>query len=196
MEKLEAEESIKEIKRMLKETEDEVKKVAESRADYSILWGIIVIIGLLLNILLSRFELYFWAFIMWILVLIIGWLSSHLLSRREFRRTGIITFVGKIESVIWVATSIGILLVMLFGWFSESFNPILIPTIVAILAGNAFFISSFLFSDKVLKFCSPIWWIGAILSVIYPGIIFYIFIVLIFFTMIVPGLITKLTNKV
>ncbi len=196
MKKIDAEKEIKEIKSMLKETEDEVKKVALSRADYSILWGCIVTTGFLLSMLLSKLGLYLWMFVMWILVLIIGWLSSHLLSRREFRRTGIITFVGKIESVIWVATSIGILLVMLFGWFSESFNPILIPTIVAILAGNAFFISSFLFSDKVLKFSSPIWWIGAILSVIYPGIIFYIFIVLIFFTMIVPGLITKLTSKV
>ncbi len=196
MKKIDAEKEIKEIKSMLKETEDEVKKVALSRADYSILWGCIVTTGFLLSMLLSKLGLYLWMFVMWILVLIIGWLSSHLLSRREFRRTGIITFVGKIESVIWVATSIGILLVMLFGWFSESFNPILIPTIVAILAGNAFFISSFLFSDKVLKFSSPIWWIGAILSVIYPGIIFYIFIVLIFFTMIVPGLITRLTNKV
>ena len=196
MKKIDAEKEIKEIKSMLKETEDEVKKVALSRADYSILWGCIVTTGFLLSMLLSKLGLYLWMFVMWILVLIIGWLSSHLLSRREFRRTGIITFVGKIESIIWVATSIGILLVMLFGWFSESFNPILIPTIVAILAGNAFFISSFLFSDKVLKFSSPIWWIGAILSVIYPGIIFYIFIVLIFFTMIVPGLITRLTNKV
>jgi hypothetical protein len=196
MEKIDAEKEIKEIKSMLKETEDEIKKVSVYRADYSIMWGTIVIIGLLINMLLSRFELYIWVFIMWILVLISGWSFSHIISRREYRQTGIITFVGKIETVIWVATSIGILLVILFGWFSELFNPILIPTIVAILAGNAFFISSFLFSDKILKFSSPIWWIGAILSVIYPGIIFYIFIVLIFFTMIVPGLITKLTSKV
>lgn len=191
MERKEAEESIKEIKRMLRETEDEVQEMAVHRADYSILWGCIVIIGLILNMLLVQLELYVWIFVMWGMVLIAGWFSSHRLLRREFRKTGIITFVEKIESIIWIATSISMFLVIILGGFVESFNPLHIPAIIALMAGNAFFISSFLFSDKVLKFSAPIWWIGAIIAFLYPEITFYLFVILILFTMIIPGILIK-----
>jgi len=195
MEKIEAEKELKEIKRMLKETEDEVKQIAVSSADYSILWGVIVIIGLCLNFLFVKLRLFPWIPVEWVFVTILGWFLSHRLAKREFRRTGVITFVGKVETAVWGATTIGIFIIILFGWISEFSNPVLIPAFIAILAGNAFFISSFLISSRISMLFSPLWWIGAIFMAIYPGISFYIFIVLIFLTMIVPGLITKVERK-
>lgn len=195
MEKREAERNIEEIRRMLKETEEEVRQIAINGVDYQILWGFLVLIGLGLNFLFIKARLFIWIPIEWFLIMVLGWFFSSRLTKREFKRTGIITFVGKVEGIVWFATSIGIVLVILFGWISKFFDPVLIPAFIAILVGNAFFISSFLFSSRISSLISPLWWIGAIVMVINPGIALFLYIGLVMLTMIVPGLITKAKRK-
>lgn len=195
MERREAERDLKEIRRMLKETEEEVRQIAINGADYQILWGILVLIGLGVNFLLVKTKLFIWIPIEWLLIMVLGWFLSHRITKREFNQTGIITFVGRAEGIVWFATSIGIVLIILFCWISRFFDPVLIPSFISILVGNAFFISSFLLSSRISSLISPLWWIGAIVMAINPGITLPVYSGLIVLTMIVPGSITKAKGK-
>lgn len=195
MERKEAENSIKEIKRVLKETEDEVRILGIQTADYQLLWGILVLIGLSINYVLILFHHYYWIPAEWLIIMIVGWIFGHFLGKRQFSRTGIMTFAGKIVSITWIATTIGIIIIIGFTWLSKYFNPALTPSIIAIMLGNAYMISSFLLSSRLLAVVSPLWWIGGVVTAVFPMHSFYIFMGLIFLTMILPGLIIKLTQK-
>jgi hypothetical protein len=195
MEKREAENSIKEIKRVLKETEDEVRLLGIHTVDYQLLWGILVLIGLGINHFLIMFHHYYWIPVEWLSIMVVGWIIGHFLGKKQFRQTGIMTFAGKIISITWFATTIGIVIIIGFGWLSKYFNPALTPSIIAIMLGNAYMITSFLLSSRLLVVVSPLWWIGSVITAIFPMYSFYIFMGLIIFTMILPGVIIKLTKK-
>lgn len=194
MEKQEAQRELAEIRSMLKETEEEVKQISKSNADYRILWGVCVFIGLILNFLFVRIDLMLWVPFEWVLIMGLGWFFSHRLTKRVFRKTGIMTFVGKVEGMVWLSTTVSIILVMLFG-ISKFFNPTLIPAFIAILIGNAFFIGSFLFSSRISAVFSIFIWIGAVALAINPQLSFQIYMGLVVLTMIVPGIITKLGKE-
>ncbi|OQX54512.1 MAG: hypothetical protein B5M53_05705 [Candidatus Cloacimonas sp. 4484_209] len=186
MEKQEAQRELAEIRSMLKETEEEVKQISKSNADYRILWGVCVFF--------VRIDLMLWVPFEWVLIMGLGWFFSHRLTKRVFRKTGIMTFVGKVEGMVWLSTTVSIILVMLFG-ISKFFNPTLIPAFIAILIGNAFFIGSFLFSSRISAVFSIFIWIGAVALAINPQLSFQIYMGLVVLTMIVPGIITKLGKE-
>jgi tetrahydromethanopterin S-methyltransferase subunit G len=194
MEKIEAEKNLEEIRKMLKETEEEVRQIAINSVDYQLLWGILVLAGMGLNILFSWLSLFVMIPIVWFLVMGIGGFFSYRLGKREFTKTGIITFVGKAVGMTWFATSIGIVLAIVLVSVTNS-NPELIPAFIAILVGIGFFIHSFLLSWRLLSLTSPLWWLGAIIMAIYPKSSFALFAILLTLTYITPAIIIKLKQK-
>lgn len=195
MEKKEAERNLAEIRRMLKETEEEVRQIAINGVDYQLLWGFLVLIGLGVNFLFLKMRFFIWIPVEWFFIMAIGWFFSHRLTKREFKRSGVITYIGKAVGIVWFATSVGIVLVILLALITKSFNPELIPVFISILLGIAFFIESFLLSWHLLSFASPLFWIGAIIMAIFPDYSMLIYLGLIILTMILPGIVLKLRHK-
>jgi hypothetical protein len=192
MQKSEAEKSIEDIKKMLKETEEEVRRARKNYVDYQLIWGILVLAGIGLNILFLKLRFFAWITIGWFLLMGIGIILSYGIGKRQFRETGITTFVSKVIVKIWLSTGIGMMLIILFAYVSPEFNFALIPAFLAILVGIALFIESFLCSWRFLSFVAPLWWIGAIIMAIYPENSLYFYAGLIVLTYIIPAILVKI----
>ncbi len=191
MERSEAKKSIEDIKKMLKETKEEAKLARRNYVDYQLLWGILVLVGIGLNILFLNLRVFTWITIGWFLLMGIGIFLSYRIGKRQFRETGITTFVSKVIVKIWLSTGIGMMLVVLFAYVSPAFNPALIPAFLAILVGIALFVESFLCSWILLSFAAPLWWVGAIVMAVYPENSLYFYAGLIVLTYIIPAILVK-----
>jgi hypothetical protein len=194
MKRSEAEKSIEDIKRMLKETEGEVRRARKSYVDYQLVWGILVLVGIGLNILFLKLRIFAWITIGWFLLMGVGIFLSYRIGKRQFRETGITTFVSKVIVRVWLSAGIGMMLIVLFAYVSPGFAFVLIPAFLAILVGIALFVESFLCSWKFLSFVAPLWWIGAIIMAIYPENSLYFYAGLIVLTYIIPAILVKIKD--
>jgi len=194
MERSEAEESIKDIKKMLKETEEEIGKARRNCVDYQLLWGILVLVGVGLTIFFLNLGIFNCITISWLSLVAIGAFFSYRIGKKEFRKTGIITFVDMVIVKVWVSISVGMMLIILFAHLSPAFNFALIPAFLAILVGIALFIQASLFSWRLLFFAAPLWWIGAIIMVAYPENALYFYAGLLILTYIIPAVLVKVKS--
>jgi hypothetical protein len=191
MERSEAKKNIEDIKKMLKETKEEAKLARRNYVDYQLLWGSLVLVGIGLNILFLKLRVFSWIMVAWFLLMGIGIVLSYGIGKREFRRTGITTFVANMVVKVWLSTGIGMMLIILFAYVSPEFTFVLIPAFLAILVGIALFVESFLCSWVLLTFAAPLWWIGAVVMAVFPENSLYFYAGLIVLTYIIPAILVK-----
>lgn len=195
MRKDEAKKSIKNIREMLRETKGEIDEARRNCVDYRLLWGVIVLIGIGQTILFLRLGLFAWISIGWIFLTGTGIFLSYRIGEREFRKTGVTTFVDRVIVKVWVSVFIGMGLIVFFAYLSPGFNFALIPPFIAILVGIALVIESALYSWRLLYFVAPLWWVGAVIMAVYPENALYFNAGLILFTYIVPALLVKVKSR-
>lgn len=195
MEKNEARESINHIRSKLTETREEVHKVAVHSVDHFLVWGIVVLIGMGLNILLSHLELYIWIGVAWFALMVAGAFISYRVDKKIYEKTGITTFIGKMIGKVWIAFFLSIVVLILIMYLVPDFPSEYLPSIIATLVGIGMFLTGSLSSWRLVTFLSVLWWIGAVFMAFFTEVSYYLYAILIFFTYIVPAIIMKITEK-
>lgn len=191
MEKGEARESIDRIRQALTETREEAHKVAAHSVNHFLVWGIIVLIGIGFNILLSYLELYPWIGAAWFVLMIAGAFISRRVDIKIYRETGMTTFIGRMIGRVWIGVSISIVALILIVYLEPSFPFRYIPAVIALIVGGGMFLTGSLSSWRLLVVLSPLWWVGAVISGMFPEISYYLFAGLILLTYILPAIIMK-----
>ncbi|PIW69410.1 MAG: hypothetical protein COW08_07305 [Ignavibacteriales bacterium CG12_big_fil_rev_8_21_14_0_65_30_8] len=179
-------EDLRYVKRII---EDSKNLVVDNGIGF-IIWGLIIIVGLLgtyIDIVLSGTQ---FSLEIWIILILGGWLYSlykWYINRDRKKRT---TFAGRIMSATWLASGIAMTIIGFIGTYSGAYKSVYISPIIAVILGIAFYVSSFLYENKLMKFIAPLWWLGSIYMFFFPGIhTILVMVFLMLFLQVIPGII-------
>ncbi len=189
MDKKEAEKSLEEIKKHLRETDEELRKTGIWAVDIQFLWGVLALAGLGLTIYLHDRALYNLIWLNWACIMAVGSFFGYRIAKRIARMTGITSFAGKLIGMVWVGITISIMLAMFILWLTEYTD--FFESVIALFIGVGFFVEAFV-SWREFTIAAILCWIGAVIVALFPGFANLTFTVLVFATMIVPGIVVKI----
>ena len=189
MDKKEAEKSLEEIKKHLRETEEDMKKMGGCAVDIHFLWGVFALIGLALTTFFRERAMYNMIWVSWALIVCICSFFAYGIARRIARMTGITSFAGKLIGMVWVGITISIALAMFILWATEYTH--FLESVIALFIGIGFFVEAFVTWREYIA-AAILCWIGAILVGLFPHLVNLLFSIIILVTMILPPVIVKI----
>jgi hypothetical protein len=184
---LNPEESLQIIEKMINRTKENIHE----NSFYFLLWGWIVLIGILGQTILANFTDFAKPYLTW-LVIIIGLIINIIYAMRQGKKTRISTHVDKVNFMVWIAFLVSYTITIVF---MAKLNYNIVP-IIFLLTGNATFLTGIVIKFKPLIWGGIVFWIGAIGLFILPGNL-NIFIppLAIILGYLVPGYLLKSQNK-
>lgn len=188
MDKKEAEKSLKEIKKHLSETEEDMRKMGGCAIEIHFLWGVFALIGLGLSNLFHDLGWYNFIYLSWAVIVCICSFFGYGIAKRIARMTGITSFGGKMIGMVWVGITISIALAMFILWATEYTH--FLESVIALFIGVGFFVEAFVTWRGFIA-AAILCWLGAILVGLFPNLVNLAFSILIFITMIVPAIVVK-----
>lgn len=158
------------------------KLMADSRGQVaddgkpSIIWGIIVCLGLLYTYYEAVNDgpnLTGW---IWMGLSVCGWIYMFWWVRRKKTKQPMRTFAGRITGAIWGSVGISITLfvfaTMASYWFERpvELHPIFIGYVISILLGIGYFVSGILYEIPWLRLVGIGWWATSLIYIFWPGV--------------------------
>ncbi|MBN1695507.1 hypothetical protein JW879_08925 [candidate division WOR-3 bacterium] len=192
MDKKEAEKSLKEIKRHLGETEEELKKMGVCAIDIHFLWGILALVGLALTKFFYNQGMYNLIWISWACIVSVCTFFGYRIARKIAMMTGITSFAAKLTCMVWVGITVSIFLAMFILWATEYTH--FLESVIALFIGIGFFVEAFVTWREFIA-AAILCWLGAIVVAFFPELVNFIFSFLIFVTMLVPAIIVKIRYR-
>ena len=154
-----------------------------------LIWGILVIVGVILEHLAFSLRLLNGSLEIWITVITISWIGTIwvIWKRRTWPRE--YTFAGKILSSLWVACFVAMTILGFIGFASGGVRASHIGAVLSVIVGIGFFVNGTISDYRWFRTISFGWWGGSIL-------IFFInwryrqtiLALLMFFFMVIPGI--------
>lgn len=184
---LKPEESLQIIEKMINRTKGNL----HDNSFYFLLWGWIVLIGILGHTILANFTDFSKPYLSW-LIIIPGMIINIIYAMRQSKKKSISTHMDKVNFMTWIAFLVSYTITIIF---MSKLNYNIVP-IIFILAGNATFLTGIIIKFKPLIWGGIIFWIGAIGLFTLPGNL-NIFVppLAIILGYLVPGYMLKSQNK-
>jgi hypothetical protein len=158
------------------------KIMAESRGQVaddgrpSIVWGIVVALGMLFTYYEAKTQTTDINGWVWIGLSVLGCLYMFFWVQRKRRTQRAQTFGDRVSGAIWGAVGISLALVIIGTQVGYAFerdielHPIFVLTITAVILGIGYFVSSILYEIPLLKWVAFGWWASALVYLFWPGI--------------------------
>lgn len=158
------------------------KLMADSRGQVaddgkpSILWGIIVFLGLLYTYYEAVNDgpnLTGW---IWMGLSVCGWIYMFGWVRRKVKQETVRTFASRVTGAIWGSVGISISLfvftTMASYWLERpvELHPIFIAYVISILLGIGYFVSGILYEIPWLRWVGIGWWATSLIYIFWPGV--------------------------
>jgi hypothetical protein len=191
MDKKEAEKSLEEIKKHLRETEEDMKKMGGCAVEIHFLWGVFALIGLALSEFFHARGMYNMIWISWICIVGICSFFAYGIAKRITNMTGITSFAGKLIGMVWVGITVSIVLAMLILWATEYIH--FLESVIALFIGLGFFVEAYVTWREYIA-AAVLCWIGAVIVGFFPDLVNLVFSLLIFVTMILPAIVVKVVK--
>lgn len=166
------------------------------RGDPFILWGVVVLLGLLGNYLFMRFgPLPGWVwYALWGGLILIGWLLTVLSVRRNTRQAS--TLMGRMIGMVWLACSVVIVILIFAGIPTGAISPTSIMPLISLMIGVGLFMTGCLMSSRWTSALAFGWWACAVAEFVWNGLaqllIFAMALVLFY---IAPGIVLNLQAR-
>lgn len=177
-----------EIQFIKKVIEDSRKSMSYNGLDY-IIWGIIVIVGLLIQYFALLSHIYFSCFWIWLVLIPVGWAFSIVNGKYKKEKLPH-TFAGRIIVSVWGAIGVAMTLLGFIGVMTGGIKPMFIAPVLSVSLGTGYYITGKIIEAKWISNIALGWWIGAVVLFFYPGIhsILIMALMMLFFQTI-PGII-------
>lgn len=186
MEKQQAELEISMIKQIM----DDSKKIVVDDGKGYIIWGILIVIGMLGTYFLILSGLYNYIGWLWIASIGAGWLYTLIKYAVGDHKKKVQTFAGKILGAVWLSSGISMTIVGFVGTGSGSYGAYTISPLISVILGIAYFVTGVIYGQPWVRNLSAGWWIGSIATFIWSGRnSLLLFAVLMILLQIIPGII-------
>ncbi|HEX2984884.1 MAG TPA: hypothetical protein VHO28_15190 [Ignavibacteriales bacterium] len=153
-----------------------IKKVMEeSKRSYldngldSIIWGVIVIFGLVFTYVSVVIHVYLYMGIVWVILGAGGWAMSFYIHRKEAKKQRVKTVASRILSSVWIACGLALTIFLFTGMFFNVYPDVFISPLAAIILGIGYFVTGDIVSLKWMKALSIGWWGGALFTLFFPN---------------------------
>lgn len=188
-------EALEELKFIKKVIDDSKKVIIDNGTGY-IMWGVLIVVGLLSTYFGILTKYYFAYSYNWIIVVATGWILSYFISKKNRASHTTRTFASKIIGSVWLAAGITLTLTGFVPYLSGAISGIYISALMAAVLGIPYFISGVIYDRTWIMCLSIPWWIGSVIMFIYPGLYTLPMMAgMIFLFQIIPGIILYMQFK-
>ena len=192
MEKQQAELEINMIKKIM---DDSRRIVTDDGVGY-IIWGVLVIAGLLSTYFAITFEKYNYILWAWVILIGGGWIYTIVINVKKDRNRKVRTLAGKILGGLWVSAGIAMTLIGFIGTSTGAIRGYAISPMMSIVLGIAYFVSGIVYSQPWIRNLAIGWWAGAVLMMLWPGsYTLLVFAAMMALLQVLPGIILYLKWK-
>lgn len=186
MKTIDPKEDIDFIKKII---QDSKRVVVDNGIPY-IVWGLIIIVGLLSTYIEIVTSVEFNFMYLWIILITGGWAFSTIEAIKSRKRKRVVTFSGRVLGKTWFAVGISLSILGLVGVNSGAIQGQHFSPISAVLMGIAFFLSGTVTDKNWVKIVSYIWWGVSICMFFIDGLTnLLVLALLMFFFQVLPGII-------
>ncbi len=165
MEKQQAELEINMIKQIM----DDSRKIVVDDGKGYIIWGILIVIGLLGTYFLILEKLSNYIGWVWLGSIGLGWIYTLLKHFRKTYRKRVQTFAGKILGAVWLSCGIAMTMIGFVGTGTGAIGAYSISPMMSVILGVAYFVSGIVYGQPWIKNLAYGWWAGAIATFILTG---------------------------
>ena len=155
----------------------------------SIVWGIIVVIGMLLtylHIIILHFIPVVWV---WIVLIGLGWIYTVYSTIKQKNKASVKTFGSRILTSLWTACGIVMTCIGFYATLTGFIKPWAIIPLCCMVIGIGYFVTADIADSRITKLFAFLWWIGGLLMMTWPGsYIFLIFALMIITMQIIPNI--------
>lgn len=184
---LKPEESLQIIEKMIQRTKGNL----HDNSFYFLLWGWIVLIGIVGNTVLANFTDFPKPYLVW-LIIILGLIINIVYAMRQGKKNNPSTHLGKVNFMVWIAFLVSYTITLVF---MAKLNYNIVP-IIFLLTGNATFLTGIVIKFKPLIWGGIVFWLGAICLFTLPGnLAIFVAPLAIILGYLVPGYLLKFQNK-
>jgi hypothetical protein len=195
MDELTAQEEIAFIKKVM---QDSRKAILTDGIEF-IYWGVIVTICLIFTYFTAGHHVngpINMVSIFWAISMLIGGLGSAVFLKRRYKSAEVKSLAAIVLGKIWFANGIGMILAGFVGGFSGAIHGVFISPLMSCFLGGSYFISGFIYGKKWISYLALLWWIGAVIMFIFPGLyVVLMMAIMIILFQIIPGIILYRDSK-
>ncbi|HLT24402.1 MAG TPA: hypothetical protein VK004_04690 [Ignavibacteria bacterium] len=185
MEVQQAEFEINYIKKLMEESR---RSLAENGIGY-ILWGVLVVIGIVFNYLRITDVTQISPLYVWIAVVGTGWAVTFYWLKKEKKMPGSKSVLNRILGSVWVAAGIGMTLIGFPGTLSNTLPGYSILPMMCLVLGIAYYVSGAVYGEKWIKLIGLGWWAAAALFMFWKNVnSLLIFAALMILFQVIPGI--------
>lgn len=168
----------------------------------SIVWGIIVSIGMLATYFAALADTDFGIAWMWIGLSVIGWLYVYYYRTQKVKTAKIKTLTGRLIGSIWGASGFAIGLVIMLTFVAPQvsgqwvIDPVALTSIASIILGIAYFMTGILYGKRWVRNISVGWWAGAAVMMFWPSVhVLMMYALMLIAFQIIPGVVMYRASK-
>ena len=154
---------------MIKQIMDDSKKIVVDDGKGYIIWGVLIVIGLLGTYFLILSKLYNYIGWLWIASIGAGWIYTIIIHAVKGHKKKARTFAGKILGALWFSCGISMTIVGFVGTGTGSYGAYIISPLMAVILGVAYFVTGFIYGMAWVRNLALGWWIGAIVTFVWTG---------------------------
>jgi hypothetical protein len=172
----------------IKQVIGDSKKTVLDNGTGFIIWGLLIVTGLLYTYIDVIAKLQLNNDIVWVILIGGGWVYSIWSNIRYSKKRKVSTLSDKILGAVWVSAGIAMTILGFVGTFAGAYGGVYISPLISTVLGIAFFISGVLFEQSWISYLSAAWWAGAIYMFIFPSIhTLLIMALMMLFIQVLPG---------
>ncbi len=168
--------------------EESRRSLAENGIGY-ILWGILVVIGIMFNYLRLMDITSINPTYVWIAVVGLGWIITIVGISKEKKTFKARTISDKVLGAVWFSAGLSMTMVGFAGTMSGTISGYGILPLMSVILGIAYFVSGTVYGEKWIRFIGFGWWITSAVFMYWKSIhSLAIFAGLMVLFQIIPGL--------
>jgi len=153
----------------MKKIINESRNIVIRRGSEFIVWGTLIVTGLLYTYLdiIMRGSLRNDA--AWIILVSGGWAYSLWRWYKDKDHKKVSTFSGRLLGMVWLSSGITLTVLGFIGPLAKAYSSVFISPIIATVLGTAFLVSSLIYNNTLMMKIAPLWWFGAVYMFFFPN---------------------------
>ena len=155
----------------------------------SVIWGILVVIGMILTYMHIVFSSAIHPGLIWAVLMGIGWIYTIIVMIKQRKKPSVKTFGGKILSSIWIACGITLTCIGFYATSTGAIKSWAIIPICCLVIGIGYYVTSDIVASRITKLFAFVWWACGLLMMTWPGLyMFLLFAGMMIAFQIIPGI--------
>lgn len=161
-----------------------------------IVWGLLVVFGMLGMFFMHQFEEFTFAWLVWPVLIGIGWVYTLITEWFRGKRAKAWTFAGKILGALWFSSGVTMTLIGFLGTYAGAYSGEYVSPLIATVLGIAYLVSGVLYGKPWVSWLAVGWWGGgAVLFFITNVYSFLVFAGMMLFFQTIPGYVLYRQSK-